>query len=124
MPAQHEKAAKAFKKVPGSSPSQIRAQFMSQVMGGGSSSKESTSTGTKLRPVKDVLNRLRFDEKYNIDDYVIGYIDRKAGILEKPVTEWNKVNDWESNDCIAYFKDTTNEEIVWDRARKVDLLFA
>lgn len=60
----------------------------------------------KLRPVKDVLNRLQYDAAYNVEDYVVGYIDRKTGTLEKPVLE--------------YLPDNL---VVWDRARKVDLVF-
>lgn len=78
-------------------------------------------TKTTLRPTKDVLNRLRFDPAYEINDFVIGCINRQAGIVEIPVTEWK---DQESQDCIAYFKDVKKGEVVWDRVSKIDLLFS
>lgn len=39
----------------------------------------------KLRPVKDVMKKLRFDDRYLVEDYVVGFIERRAGIVEKKV---------------------------------------
>ncbi|KUJ07179.1 uncharacterized protein LY89DRAFT_743177 [Mollisia scopiformis] len=110
------KTGESFKKTKNSNPKQIRQQFLRHAMGGETSAKGS-SPGGKLRPAKDVLNRLKYDSRYNIKDYVVGYIDRKAGILEKPVEEWQ---EYEEEELIAYFKHVPDEELVWDRARKVD----
>lgn len=143
MPEAHRKAAAKFKKIPGSSPGQIRAQFLQHVMSpqeSSSSSSASQPTSTKIRPLKDVLNRIQFDPGYNINDYVIGYIDRKAGILEMPVREWvGGKGKWVTEDCVAYFKEMVKGggkdgeeenwngkeegEIVWDRAAKRDWIF-
>lgn len=73
----------------------------------------------KLRPAKQVLSRLRHDSTCNLEDYVIGYIDRKAGILEKPASKWD---NFEPDDHIAYFKQISQNDIVWDRFKKIDKL--
>lgn len=109
-----------FKKIKGSNPAQVRKQFLQHVMGGQASSSEygrDKSSGGKLRPAKEVLSRLKYDGEYNLDEYLVGYMDRKAGILEKSVAEWEK---YEESELIAYFKHAPENEIVWDRARKID----
>lgn len=119
-PAPPSKAASEFKKKSKSSPSHIRAQFMSHVTGESASSTPPEKKSA-LRPTKDVLNRLRFDPAYEVEDFVIGCIDRHAGIVEIPVADWK---EQEIQDCIAYFKDVKKGEVVWDRVSKTDLLFA
>lgn len=118
MSEQHAKVALEFKKKPKSSPSQIRVQFMAKVAGNETITGPSNDAKT-LRPVKAVLSRLRFDPKFNVDEFVIGYIERTAGIIEIPVTDWN---DQESQDCIAYFKNVAAGKVIWDRVSKTDLL--
>ena len=118
-----KRTGETFKKLKGSNPAQIRKQFLQHAMGGDASElqpgKTKTSTG-KLRPPKDVLNRLIFDGGCKVEDYVVGYIDRHAGILEKPVAEWQ---EYEEQNLIAYFKYVPDDEIVWDRMRKIDWVF-
>lgn len=128
MPTEQQiKNASHFKKEAKTNPSQIRAQFMSQVAGSTASSisagPDTTTKPTKasLRPTRDVLNRLRFDPAYKIEDFVVGCINRKEGIVEIPVAGWK---DQESQGCIAYFKDIRKGEVVWDRVSKTDLLFS
>jgi uncharacterized protein (UPF0248 family) len=121
--AETRRTGESFKKIKGSSPAQIRKQFLQHAMGGEASEVQSgkgKSARGKLRPPKDVLNRLNYDGGYNADDYVVGYIDRQAGILEKSVAEWQ---EYEEQELIAYFKHVPENEIVWDRARKVDWVF-
>jgi hypothetical protein len=113
-----------FKKKKGSNPKEVRRQFLQHTMGAFGSGSESSTTNSslsgKLRPAKDVLQRLKYDPEYNVADYVVGCIDRKAGILEKKVENWKSFDEEE---LIAYFKDVKSNEIVWDRARKIDLVF-
>jgi uncharacterized protein (UPF0248 family) len=113
-----------FKKKKGSNPKEVRRQFLQHTMGASGSGSESSTTNSslsgKLRPAKDVLQRLKYDPEYNVADYVVGCIDRKAGILEKKVENWKSFDEEE---LIAYFKDVKSNEIVWDRARKIDLIF-
>jgi uncharacterized protein (UPF0248 family) len=89
-------------------------------MGGDQESVYSQKSTGKLRPPKDVLNRLKYDAGYKLDEYVVGYIDRQAGILEKPVEQWE---EYEEQELIAYFKHVPDDQIVWDRARNVDWVF-
>jgi hypothetical protein len=113
-----------FKKIKGSNPKEVRRQFLQHTMGasgsGSGSAKTNPSLSGKLRPAKDVLQRLKYDSEYNVADYIVGCIDRKAGILEKKVENWKSFDEEE---LIAYFKDVKSNEIVWDRARKIDLVF-
>jgi hypothetical protein len=114
-------AADNFKKVEGSNPAEVRRQFLEHSMkaSGSSSTPTGTSAG-KLRPGKEVLNCMKFDEGYEIGDFVVGYIDRKEGILEKGVKVWEKFGQEE---LVAYIKNVKSGEVVWDKARKIDLVF-
>ena len=110
---------RSFKKIKGSSPAQVRNQFLQHVMGIGGSNSETQndqSSGAKLRPAKDVLRRLKYDASYTIEEYVVGYIDRQAGILEKPIDQWQP---YEEEDSIAYFRHVPKNEVVWDRVKKL-----
>ena len=117
-------SGETFKKKQGSNPQQVRQQFLRHAMGAGAH-KEPGEQGrelkAKLRPFREILNKLRYDAAYNVEDYVVGYIDRKAGILEVSVSAWNGGKRGE--DVVAYVKGVRPiERIVWDRARRIDLL--
>jgi uncharacterized protein (UPF0248 family) len=113
----------SFKKIDGSNPAQVRKQFLQHAIGAGASNSGAQkwqSSGGKLRPAKDVLKRLKYDPSYIIEEYVVGYVDRQAGILEKQVNEWQS---YEEEELIAYFKHVPKNEIIWDRANKLDWVF-
>lgn len=79
----------------------------------------------KLRPAMDVLSRLRWDLRFNVDDYVVVYRDRHGGMLEKPVKDWatdTTAADWIPQDRIWYFKRLSDGTMVWDRAAKKDFI--
>lgn len=65
------------------------------------------------------MKRLKFDARYDTTEYVVGFIDRKAGILEKPVDAWG---EYDEEELIAYIKNVSIGKIVWDKANKVDLV--
>jgi uncharacterized protein (UPF0248 family) len=115
-------AAANFKKIKGSNPAEVRRQFLEHNMQTSASSSGAPNTNStgKLRPGKEVLNRMKFDGKYDVGDFVVGYIDRKEGILEKSVKEWEEFGQEE---LMAYVRNVKSDEIVWDKARKVDLVF-
>jgi uncharacterized protein (UPF0248 family) len=115
-----QRTGDTFKKNGGSNPAQVRKQFLQHAMDGDLASAYPQISKGKLRPPREVLNRLRFDEGYDLDAYVIGCIDRHSGILEKPVAKWQ---EYEEMELIAYFKHVPTDEIVWDRSRKLDLIF-
>jgi uncharacterized protein (UPF0248 family) len=117
---------KNFKKIKGSNPQQVRRQFLEHTMQSTSSSSSSNTTihsspspSTKLRPGKEILNRLKFDQSYDTADYAVGYIDRKAGILEKSVDELAEHGEEES---MAYVRNVKDGEIVWDKVGRIDLV--
>lgn len=110
-----------FQKRPGSNPKEVRRQFLDHAMGASQSSSSSPASQptVKLKPVKQILNRLRFDAQYVAKNYVVGYIDRTAGILVKGVHEWK---EYDEEELIAYVKNVETGVVVWDRVRKVDLI--
>ena len=117
------KTGESFRKIRGSNPAQIRTQFLQHAMGAEMSEdrcEKNERAGGRLRPPKDVLNKLKYDERYQVDDYVVGFIDRQAGIWEKSIAEWQ---EYEEQELIAYFRFVPKDEIVWDRARKIDWVF-
>jgi uncharacterized protein (UPF0248 family) len=118
LEARMKKTGESFRKVKGSNPAQVRKQFLLHVMGG--EPEKSDLSESKLRPPRDVLSRLKHDARYRVEEYVVGYMDRKAGMLEKSVADWQ---EYQEQELIAYFKHVPANEIVWDRASKVDLVF-
>lgn len=86
------------------------------------------SGGSKLRPALDVLNRLRHDREYDIDQFIVGYLDRFGGMREKAVSEWEadvSGEEFVPQSRIWYFKRIGGgkDEVVWDREKKVDMVF-
>lgn len=80
----------------------------------------------KLRPAADVMSRLRWDDSMDSSDFVVGYEDRFAGIMEKELAEWKSEQTDEEfipQHRIAYFKRRSDGVVVWDRAARVDLVF-
>jgi uncharacterized protein (UPF0248 family) len=115
-------APQKFRKIQGSNPREVRQQFLEHTMKASESalSNPSTNASGKLRPGGEVLNRLKFDSTYDMKDYVVGYIDRKSGFLEVGIDEWEIFGQ---GGLMAYIKNVKDEEIVWDEARKIDLVF-
>ena len=81
--------------------------------------------GAKLRQASDVLNRLRYDREYKIDDCIVGYKDRHTSkIKEKPAADWaSETTDEEfiPEHRIEYFKQ--DGEVIWDKSSRVDKVF-
>jgi uncharacterized protein (UPF0248 family) len=121
LPKESRRSGNTFKKIPGSNPHQIRRQFLKHVMGSDGSEGQMNEPSVKLRPAKDVLKKLKYDPAFDVNDYVIGYIDRKEGILEMPVTAWES---FQQEDIVAYFRQVPEDRIIWDRAKKIDRLTA
>ncbi|KAE8450587.1 hypothetical protein EG329_005931 [Mollisiaceae sp. DMI_Dod_QoI] len=128
---EERRSGESFGKIKGSNPAQIRKQFLLHAMGSSPSTQNSTNSssssssppsskgGKKLRPPKAVLSQLKHDPAFDVEEYVIGIIDREKGIVEMKVEEWR---EFQEQELIAYFRNAIRDEIVWDRARKVDLL--
>ncbi|KIW35035.1 uncharacterized protein PV07_01763 [Cladophialophora immunda] len=83
----------------------------------------------KMRPAQDVLKRLQWDTDLDVSKYVIGYLERFAGIKELPATKWISEfteEEWIPQHRIKYFKrlcENGEEEIVWDREKRIDKIF-
>lgn len=90
----------------------------------------SQSKRPSLRPAKDVLSRIRHDPGLDDDDFIVGYHDRHADVMEMPVASWTGGGDfteeeWIPQHRILYFRRKgENGEKVWDRKERIDLLFA
>ncbi|KAK2730709.1 DUF455 domain-containing protein [Colletotrichum kahawae] len=80
----------------------------------------------KFRTALDVLNRLRWDAEIDGNDFVVGYEDRFVGAQEKALAEWKSEQTHEEfipQHRILWFKRRSDGVVVWDRSKRVDLLF-
>ncbi|MEV4510456.1 RNA repair domain-containing protein [Dactylosporangium sp. NPDC049525] len=73
-----------------------------------------------LRPVQDVVSRIRFDAALDATRFVVGYEERGAGIRESPLPLFVAGGDvpWHR---VRYVK--AGDLTVWDRHARVDLVF-
>lgn len=90
------------------------------------SSNPSVPTPT-LRPAKDILSRIRHDPSIDNSDYIVGYHDRIEGPMEMKVEDWKggDVTDEEfiPQHRILYFRRASDGVRVWDRKRRLDVVF-
>ncbi|KAL1636297.1 hypothetical protein SLS56_001277 [Neofusicoccum ribis] len=81
----------------------------------------------KLRPVSDVLDRLRWDESLGgTAAYAVGYRDRFDGVLELSLERWvaeSTAEDWIPLHRVSYVKRRRDGVLVWWREGRVDLVF-
>lgn len=108
----------------------------------GKEEEDSNSNKTKkdrFRPFSDILHRLQWDEKLNIDDYVVGYLERFEGIKEMPAKSWERdfsEEEWIPMHRVRYVKRVKSSDvtsgrqdhgpalgIVWDRDQRIDKIF-
>jgi uncharacterized protein (UPF0248 family) len=87
--------------------------------------KAEDSKGAKLRQAIEVLNRIRHDREYNIDDCVVGYKDRHIGkIQEKPAADWIMETTHEEfipQHRIEFIR--KGGDVIWDKKARVDKVF-
>ncbi|KAK7702487.1 hypothetical protein SLS57_011357 [Botryosphaeria dothidea] len=81
----------------------------------------------KLRPVADVLDRLRWDESLGgTAAYVVGYRDRFDGVLELSLDRWvaeSTAEEWIPLHRVSYVKRHRDGTLVWWREGRLDLIF-
>ncbi|KAI9831949.1 MAG: hypothetical protein M1826_002677 [Phylliscum demangeonii] len=80
----------------------------------------------KLRSARDVLHRLRWDESFADDTYIVGYEDRFRGVLEVALADWldeQTEEDFIPQHRILYFRRQSDGERIWDKHEKLDLVF-
>ena len=73
-----------------------------------------------LRPVQDVVGRIRFDAALDVAGFTVGYEERFAGVREAPLADFIGAGEipWHR---IWFIKAGTL--VVWDRRERVDLIF-
>ncbi|KAJ3214525.1 hypothetical protein HDU81_001689, partial [Chytriomyces hyalinus] len=100
--------------------------------------KSKISSKSKLRSSEDVFNRIIWDNRFDPDTFVIGYMDRFTGIQEIPFSEFaarkadQQGEDWIPFHRVWYFKRVVVSgqsgesvvEVVWDRKSKSDCIFS
>jgi len=75
---------------------------------------------SKLKTSWETYSRIIWDERYNENNFMIGYQDRVAvsGRREKPLVEWDSSDiPWSR---VQYFR--CGDLFVWDRQEQIDLL--
>lgn len=94
----------------------------------------SNSDGNKkprMRTADDVISRILWDPVVDSSEFVVGYVDRFLGVLERPFDDFT----WDTNPCdcdysaelalprhrIQYF--TYRGHRVWDRHTRTDRVF-
>ena len=85
------------------------------------------SSSRPLRPALDVLHRIQHDPNMDSNDFIIGYLDRHIGLQEMPL-EWWVSKDATSEEFIPqsrirYFKRKSDDNVVWDREERKDLVY-
>lgn len=85
----------------------------------------------RMRTADDVISRILWDPSVDASEFVVGYVDRFLGVLERPFKDFN----WDTNPCdcdystelalprhrIQYF--TYRGHRVWDRHSRTDRVF-
>ncbi|XP_055005799.1 leukocyte receptor cluster member 9, partial [Boleophthalmus pectinirostris] len=85
----------------------------------------------RMRTADDVISRILWDSSVDSSQFVVGYVDRFLGVLERPFCDFN----WETSPCdcdyntelalprhrIQYF--TYRGQRVWDRHSRMDRVF-
>ncbi|XP_053182545.1 leukocyte receptor cluster member 9 [Scomber japonicus] len=85
----------------------------------------------RMRTADDVISRILWDPSVDASKFVVGYVDRFLGVLERPFSDFN----WDVNPCdcdyttelalprhrIQYF--TYRGHRVWDRHSRTDRVF-
>ncbi|XP_037640832.1 leukocyte receptor cluster member 9 isoform X1 [Sebastes umbrosus] len=85
----------------------------------------------RMRTADDVISRILWDPPVDGSEFVVGYVDRFLGVLERPFNEFN----WDTDPCdcdytselalprhrIQYF--TYRGHRVWDRHSRTDRVF-
>ncbi|KAF5011118.1 hypothetical protein FDECE_2746 [Fusarium decemcellulare] len=80
----------------------------------------------KFRTAADVLNRLRWDDGFDANDFIVGYEDRFLGPRERAVEQWKSEQTDEEfipQHRILYFKRKSDGIIMWERRSRIDDIF-
>ncbi|CAL1611002.1 unnamed protein product [Knipowitschia caucasica] len=93
--------------------------------------EKETTKKPRMRTADDVISRILWDSSVDSDQFVVGYVDRFLGVLERPFDDFN----WDTDPCdcdyttelalprhrIQYF--TYRGQRLWDRHSRTDRVF-
>lgn len=83
----------------------------------------------RMRTASDVISRIRWDEELPAENFVVGYLDRFSGLVEKPFHffSWDDLASVDYDVLavpkhrIVYFK--YRDQKIWDKNERLDLIF-
>nr|XP_057912263.1 leukocyte receptor cluster member 9 isoform X2 [Doryrhamphus excisus] len=93
--------------------------------------KDDISKKPRMRTADDIISRIVWDPSVDASQFLVGYVDRFLGVLERPFSEFN----WDADPCdcdyttelalprhrIQYF--TYKGHRIWDRHSRTDRVF-
>ncbi|KAM9851760.1 leukocyte receptor cluster member 9 [Aulostomus maculatus] len=93
--------------------------------------REGVNKKPRMRTADDVISRILWDPSVDASQFVVGYMDRFLGVVERPFSDFN----WDTNPCdcdystelalprhrIQYF--THRGHRIWDRHSRTDRVF-
>jgi uncharacterized protein (UPF0248 family) len=92
-----------------------------------SASVPRTKSSNKLRPVQDIISRIKWDPDLSADDFIIGYEDRFAGVMEIDLLNWKTdqthLEFIPAHRIVWIRRKGDDGERVWDRRARFDALF-
>ena len=84
----------------------------------------------RMKTASEVISRIQWDRQLCQNDFIVGYLDRFVGTIEKPFTAFSWVDIATVDDYntlaiprhrIQYFK--YKDQIVWDKEKRLDDVF-
>jgi uncharacterized protein (UPF0248 family) len=79
----------------------------------------------KLTPGQEIINRIKWDSKFDISDYIIVYEDRHDGMMEISIELWTRESTEEHfipMHRIRSIKRKSTGQTVWHREERIDLI--
>ncbi|KAF8462765.1 hypothetical protein BDZ91DRAFT_796992 [Kalaharituber pfeilii] len=83
----------------------------------------------KLRPVQDIINRIKWDPAMDIHDYIVGYEDRFLGTMVMNLAKWTSKRrdetdeEWIPLHRVVWVKRARDGKVIWDKEERIDMLF-
>ena len=118
-----------------SPPSQAQAEHSPSAEMPTSNDVELSRPKSRFRPFHEVLHQIKWDPRYNISDYLVGFLERFEGMKEMPASNWiGDFSDleWIPMHRVKYVKRYSGKErvgdegpeygIVWNRDERIDKL--
>jgi uncharacterized protein (UPF0248 family) len=87
--------------------------------------RRSPSPGKKLTPASAILNRLKWDEAFDSNDFIVVYEDRHVGLMESPIDAWTTESTEETfipMHRVRAVKKRSTSMVVWHREERIDMI--